>query len=104
MDNPEEPQKPTDIPKISMKFHIICTAIIYSILCVIGITVTNLEVVISILGCVCGNSISYILPGMYVWYLERISKPYKIVAICVVIFGIVSLVLSLAGIIWNEVG
>ena len=103
MDNAEEP-KSQDKPKLSLKFHFIATGIIYAICCVIGITVTNLEVVISILGCVCGNSISYILPGIYAWHLERVSKGYKITAYLVTGFGIVSLVLSLAGIIWKEVG
>ena len=31
----------------------------------------------SILGCVCGNSITYILPGGFVWYLESESKFYR---------------------------
>lgn len=99
----EDPEAPKELKKLSLKFYFIGTGIIYAVCCVIGITVTNLELVISILGCICGNSITYILPGGYIWYLEDKSRFYRLSGIIITIFGIFSMIISLIGIIWNEI-
>jgi solute carrier family 38 (sodium-coupled neutral amino acid transporter), member 11 len=78
-------------------FFYTITLILYVILIIIAIIVNDLGMVFAIIGAICANAISYILPAMFYIKVRRKKRGVYTLALVLAVFGLIAGVLSIIG-------